>query len=56
MNDEPIPSGLDLDLLKKRIAELNEEHKVDLSEYKYIFDDLIGLKNKQNFRMKYTLV
>lgn len=49
MNDEPIPSGLDLDLLKKRIAELNEEHKVDLSEYKYIFDDPNRVKKQTEF-------
>lgn len=27
-----------LDFLKKQLEQLNEDHKVDLSEYKYIFD------------------
>lgn len=28
-----------IDLLKKQLEQLDEDHKVDLSEYKYIFDD-----------------
>lgn len=39
MDNEPLPSGSEIDFLKKQLEQLNDDHRIDLSEYKYIFDD-----------------
>lgn len=39
MDNKPLPSGAEIDFVKKQIEQLNEDHNIDLSEYKYIFDD-----------------
>ena len=40
MDNEVPPSGSsEIDFLKKQLENLNEDHEIDLSEYKYLFDD-----------------
>ena len=49
MDNQTLPSGSEIDLLKHQIEQLNQDHKIDLSEYKYIFDDPNKIKKQTEF-------